>query len=136
MLFLRTPGLGRVKKKWDGHRSDCRHEKNRTNSRYSGHIWNLKDKNKNFETEWKLIDRASTFNPITRKCRVCLKEKFYIMYHRDGSTLNKRHEIFNTCRHKNWKLLAKVKTWVLCYYLISFWYWKVSLMLSNIYQSW
>ena len=98
------------KKRWDGHNTDCRYEKNRKNSRYSGHIWKLKDESKSFETEWKLIDRATTFNPITRKCRVCLKEKFYIMYHSAGSTLNKRHEIFNTCRHKNWKLLAKVKT--------------------------
>ena len=27
------------------------------------------------ESQWDLVDQAPTFNPTTRKCRVCLKEK-------------------------------------------------------------
>ena len=98
------------KKRWDSHRFDVRHIEKRNSSRLSGHIWDIKDQNLNYEIDWKLIDRAASYNPITRKCRVCLKEKYYIMYHRDDSSLNKRHEIFNTCRHRTQKLLKNLKT--------------------------
>ena len=42
------------------------------------HVWKLKDQGIDFTVKWRILDRAPTFNPITRKCRVCLKEKFYI----------------------------------------------------------
>ena len=94
--------------RWDGHKYDCRHEKQRLSSKLSSHIWDLKDKQISYEIKWSLIDRSTPYNPTTRKCRICLKEKYQIMYNRDGSTLNKRQEIFNTCRHRTQKLLANV----------------------------
>ena len=98
------------KDRWYGHKSDFRHTDQRTKSRLAEHVWSLKDNNKNFNIEWKLIDRSSAYNPITKKCRICLKEKSQIMYNREGSTLNKRHEVFNTCRHRHQKLLKNFKT--------------------------
>ena len=74
------------------------------------HVWKLKDQNIDFTVKWRILDRAPTFNPITRKCRVCLKEKFYIMYDKSGSSLNKRREVFNTCIHKKPKLLENFKS--------------------------
>ena len=100
------------KKRWDGHKTDMRNSKYRNSTRLSIHVWDLKDANKEFDLKWKIIDRSTAFNPITRKCRICLKEKFQIMYNREGSTLNKRHEIFNSCRHRTQKLLSNAKTWV------------------------
>ena len=32
-----------------------------------------------FSLEWDIIDRAPPFNPTTRKCRLCLKEKYHII---------------------------------------------------------
>jgi hypothetical protein len=32
------------------------------------------------------------------------------MYDKSGSTLNKRQEVFNTCRHRKRKLLENFKT--------------------------
>jgi hypothetical protein len=29
----------------------------------SSHLWNLKDRNENFEVKWSIIDRAKEFNP-------------------------------------------------------------------------
>ena len=84
----------------------------------SAHIWELKDKGKDYDVEWDFIDRAPSFNPITRKCRLCLKEKYHIMYSKEGSTLNKRHKKFKTCRHRKQKLLQYVKTWVNWYFFI------------------
>ena len=98
------------KERWYGHRGDMRNEKKRLSTRLSSYIWDLKDERKDFEVKWSLIDRSTSFNPITRKCRICLKEKYQIMYNGNGSSLNKRQEIFNTCRHRTQKLLVNVKS--------------------------
>ena len=98
------------KQRYGGHTSDINLRKNRHKSSLADHIWNLKDDNKPYDIHWDLIDRSSSFNPITRKCRICLKEKREILYNRNGSTLNKRNEVFNTCRHRKQKLLSNVKT--------------------------
>ena len=73
----------------------------------STHLWNLKDDNKNFEISWKIIDRAQEFNPVKRKCRLCIKEKYYIIFQPDGATLNTRSELFTTCRHRKRLTLEK-----------------------------
>ena len=73
----------------------------------SSHIWDLKNKNKNYNIKWSIIDRAKNFNPATKKCRLCLKEKYYIIFQPDGATLNQRSELFSSCRHRLSKTLAK-----------------------------
>ena len=92
------------------HRADARKEEGRVKTALSAHIWGLKDRNIDYEVKWRLKYRGTDFNPLTKKCRICLKEKYFIMYHRDGSSLNKRSEVFNTCRHRRSKLLENVKT--------------------------
>ena len=83
---------------------------NRIKTKLSSHVWELKDRGINYDIKWKLLERAPTFNPVTKKCRLCLKEKYFIMYRKENSTLNKRSEVFNTCRHRTQSLLTNVKT--------------------------
>ena len=92
------------------HRTDMNKEENRTKTALSAHIWNLKDNSIEFQTTWKLKDRSADYNPVTKKCRICLKEKHHISFKSEGASLNKRTEIFNTCRHKNQKILEHAKT--------------------------
>ena len=40
-------------------------------------------------------------------CRLCLKEKFFIMFAPATASLNKRNEVYNSCRHRASKLLDK-----------------------------
>ena len=54
----------------------------------------LKDQGIDFTVKWRILDRAPTFNPITRKCRVCLKEKFYIISQVVALTLSRTGGIF------------------------------------------
>ena len=75
----------------------------------SSHIWNLKDRGIQYNLSWRLKDRATTYNPATKSCRLCLKEKWHILYKADGATLNRRSEIFNSCMHKS-NLLSNLKT--------------------------
>jgi hypothetical protein len=93
---------------WTQERHQDQSDKAKT--KLSAHVWELKDSGTEHKIMWDFIDRAPSFNPITKKCRLCLKEKYHIMYSPTSSTLNKRNEIFNTCRHRKQKLLINVKT--------------------------
>ena len=44
------------------------------------HIWKLNNEKKNFDIKWKIIDRGKSFNPTNRKCNLCLKEKYHIIF--------------------------------------------------------
>ena len=54
-----------------------------------------------------LENNIPAFNPITGKCQLCIREKFTIVLKPELATLNLRHEIFSSCRHKDGKLLSK-----------------------------
>ena len=57
---------------------------------------------------WRIIENnIPAFNPITGKCQLCIREKFIIVLKPELATLNLRHEIFSSCRHKDGKLLTK-----------------------------
>ena len=71
----------------------------------SQHIWDLKDNNIPFNTKWSILAKATTFNPTTRKCRLCLKEVYYILFKPETASLNSRSEVFGWCNHKKqWSL--------------------------------
>ena len=90
------------------HRRTFEKENHKEPTTLSTHVWNLKNKNKDFEIKWSVINRAPDFNPATNKCRLCLKEKFYIIFQPDGASLNQRSELFSSCRHRIWKTLYKL----------------------------
>ena len=90
------------------HRSSFNHEDQEHETTLSAHIWDLKRRNKNFEIEWSVKDRATPFNPVSKKCKLCLKEKYFIIFQPEGATLNQRSELFSTCRHRLSKLLANL----------------------------
>ena len=101
---------GPFQKRWENHKTDFRHTDKRTNTALAGHIWSLKDKDKNFTVNFEILQKAGAFNPISKKCMLCLSEKFHILYNPTGATLNIRSEFFNACRHKASKLLSLEKT--------------------------
>ena len=79
------------------HRTDINNNTaGKKTTRLSAHTRALKEKSKDYTIDWKIIEKANIYNPITKKCMLCLKEKFYIMYDRKGSSLNKRNKVFNT----------------------------------------
>ena len=98
------------KTRWYQHNSNERHWKNRNKTKLAGYLWKLKsnDPPLTYRLEWKVIDKGRTYNPITGVCRLCLKEKFHILYNKDASTLNSRTEVFTPCPHKHKFLLKNV----------------------------
>ena len=76
-------------------------------TKLSQHVWDLKDANIPFNTKWSILAKASSFNPITGKCRLCLKEVYYILFKPETASLNSRIEAFGYCQHKKQWALEK-----------------------------
>ena len=96
--------------RYANHQSDFRHPENRGKTTLAGHVWNLKDQNKDPTVNFEILKKARSFNPVNRKCMLCLYEKYFILFNPDGATLNSRSEFFSSCRHKVNKLLSNQKT--------------------------
>ena len=95
--------------RWKEHQRNLDKPEERTETCLSQHVWELKDRGIDHDISWKILDRATLFNPATKKCNLCIREKYFIMYVEKSSTLNKRSEVYNTCRHRTQSLLEKVK---------------------------
>ena len=71
-----------LRKWWYGHRAAETNYERRNSTKLSGYIWSLKLSNPAipYTLDWRIIDRGRIFNPVTRVCRLCLKEKWHIMF--------------------------------------------------------
>ena len=76
------------KQRYCGHKQSFNQKIGESSTTLSTHIWNLKDRNKDYNITWEVVDRARPFNPTTRKCRLCQREKFYIKMSPKGATVN------------------------------------------------
>ena len=54
-----------------------------------------------FSIKWKIIRKCNPYNNITKKCNLCLYEKFVIICRKDLCTLYKRNELATSCPHRN-----------------------------------
>ena len=93
------------------HKSSFKHKtkpgaKSSNGTELSNHIWKMKEQNIRMKIDWKILDRAQPFNPTSRKCRLCLTEKYHLMYSGKCSTLNNRTEFYAACRHVKGKLIS------------------------------
>ena len=93
------------KGRWRGHNYDFSHPECRGNTVLAGYIWELKDSNIPFTITWDILGRAPSYNPVTKTCRLCTLEKFFIMYHPKKTSLNQRTELFSPCLHRDKHLL-------------------------------
>ena len=74
----------------------------------STHFWKEKEAGRDPKVSWVLLDKGlDDFNPSSSICRLCVREKFVILFEPEKSSLNARQEIFGYCRHKDAKLLKK-----------------------------
>ena len=87
------------------HHSDINNE-SREGTGLSHYIWQLKNDQRGYDIKWKIIARAPAFNPSTKTCSLCLREKYFIMFRPEGASLNSRSEFYATCRHRLKPLLG------------------------------
>ena len=93
------------KTRYRNHIASFRHAKHKNSTELSKHIWSLKDSNIDYSISWNIISSSSSYNSSSKRCNLCLREKFLIIYRPDLSSLNKRNELVSSCRHRSKALL-------------------------------
>ena len=100
---------GPFKERWYAHMNSIKKydpDDGTYGKRMSRHVGELNRKGIPNNIVWEIVTRAPTYSPVTKSCRLCLMEKFYIMYESSKATLNVKSEFFSGCLHKK-KLLLK-----------------------------
>ena len=95
------------KKRFKNHEKSFNHEQYRTETALSGFIWDLKEKNIGYDVQFRIVDRAPSFNPLTGICNLCTLERYYLIFKPDMATINDQNEFTKPCRHKEKVLLDK-----------------------------
>ena len=96
------------KKRYSKHKASLKTNKRKGSTTLSTYYWHEKDAGRDPDVMWKIIENnIPAFNPVTKTCRLCLREKFNIVLKPESATLNSRQEIYGSCRHKYSKLIGK-----------------------------
>ena len=93
------------KTRYRNHTASFRHTKHRNSTELSKHVWSLKDNNIDYSISWRIISSSSSYNSSSKRCNLCLKEKFLIICRPDLSSLKKRNKLISSCCHRNNELL-------------------------------
>ena len=89
----------KFKLRFHNHNSSFRNESKENETELSKYIWSLKRSEKNYRIEWSIAAKCAPYKCGSRSCSLCLTEKLLISQ-ADGSYLNKKSEIIQTCRHR------------------------------------
>ena len=95
------------KARYSKHISSMKYPSPDNSTTLSTHFLNQKTAGLDPKLSWRFLKtNLPSFNPITKKCILCINEKFFILYKPDEASLNSRSEIFSSCRHKKSELLV------------------------------
>ena len=100
---------GDFKFRYNNHTNSFRNRYYEHATELSKHIWKLKDLEKTFVLKWSIAAYASPYRCGTRRCDLCITEKYIIARADQKRLLNKRTEFISKCRHRNKFLLRNVK---------------------------
>ena len=94
------------KTRFRNHTASFKDKNKRNATELSKYIWSLKDSKTEFTLSWKIMARANAYSNTTKKCSLCLTEKYFIICKPGASTLNKRNELASACRHEKRYVIA------------------------------
>ena len=84
------------------HKTSFRHSHGRRNeTELSKYVWNLQDAKKPFQIRWKILKKCKPYSNISKKCTLCLNEKFIIICKKELCSLNSRNELASSGTHRN-----------------------------------
>ena len=87
------------KTRYSNHKSSFANANKTNNIELSKYIWYLKENLTKFKVTWRILKDASSYNPTSNRCNLCLWEKYFIICKPDLASLNKRNELISSCRH-------------------------------------
>ena len=96
------------KLRYRNHVCSFRNKRYKHATELSKYIWNLKDRNIMYNIKWRKIKQARSYSNVSKKCNLCLWEKYFIICRPEMTTLNNRSELISTCRHSKKFLLKTV----------------------------
>ena len=94
------------KSRWSNHKSSFNLEHRRKDTELSKYVWSLKDSNTDFDIKWTILKKTNSYSNTTKRCHLCLWEKYFIITSDKSVTLNKRSELISKCRHSKKFLLS------------------------------
>lgn len=89
------------------HKSDMNIKGMSQKTSLSKYVWQLKDGKTPYTLKWSIIQQAQPYSPMSRRCNLCLWEKFHILMSNKQSRLNSRNEVVSKCRHRTKHLLSE-----------------------------
>ena len=89
------------KKRYVNHKKSFNVPTYKNDTKLSTEYWALKTKQLHPKVSWQIKRRYNSYNPISRRCNLCLNEKLEILDDQDKNLLNKRSEIISHCHHEN-----------------------------------
>ena len=81
------------KLRYRNHVCSFKNERYKHATELSKYIWSLKDKSIPHNIKWRKVKQARSYSNISKRCNLCLWEKYFIIYKPDMSTLNNRSEL-------------------------------------------
>ena len=91
------------------HKTSFRHSKRRNETELCKYVWNLQNEKKLFQIKWKILKKCKPYSNITKKCSLCLNEKFIIICKKELCSLNRRNELASSCPHRNRYVLGNFR---------------------------
>ena len=98
------------KDRFGNHQKSLNHVTHKNDTELSKKFWEIKKRNGTAKIIWKIIRICPSYNPNSKRCLLCLNEKYEIATYKGDNLLNKRTEIINTCRHRSKYKLANYHT--------------------------
>ena len=99
---------GDFKTRYKNHIKSFKHIKYKTETELSKLVWSLKEKNKLFEINWKILTKATPYQCGSRRCGLCITAKMHFAL-ADNTCIIKRDEFVSRCRHRHKYKLNCVK---------------------------
>ncbi|KAK3737000.1 hypothetical protein QZH41_006438 [Actinostola sp. cb2023] len=97
------------KARYSNHKASFKHSTKRNATELSKHIWHLKENNLDYAISWKILCRAPQYSNASKRCGLCICEKYFIISNPKAASLNKRNELVSKCRHKDKYLLRNLR---------------------------
>ena len=92
------------KQRWGGHKNSFKYEEKENSTELSKYIWSIQRRGVTPILSWSVIDHAQPYNPVTKKCNLCITEKYHIITSK-LKLINKKSELVSTCLHSRGHLL-------------------------------
>ena len=85
-----------------------KYESKRSSTELSNFIWGEKKEKINVDLDWSILDKAKPCSPASKKCMLCLSEKYHIIFS-TKNLLNKHNELVTKKGNENKFYFANYK---------------------------